>query len=364
MLNHGGQLQLANAKYPTAPQPWLDLSTGIAPWSWPVPSVPIEVWQRLPEGDPELMSAAQKFYRSPNAQVLAVSGSQAAIEAIPKLVSKSSVALPLWGYAEHQKAWRKAGHELHFYRTSDELSQWIALQKIQHAVVINPNNPSAEWIESAQIKRWQQQLQAREGLLIVDEAFADALPENTTTAAMLIDDHCSNLMVLRSVGKFFGLAGLRLGFVLASQSLITQLQAELPVWGVSHPAQWLGVRLLNDAHWQCQQRQRIEEARESLLALLRQHLPLAMVQALQPSRLFISLFFDRASLKTLHTLLAEQGIWVRFFEPQQGLAALRFGLTDARGVTRLNTALSSTLCRHYLMSEKEKGLGNNRHKHR
>ncbi len=347
MLNHGGQLQQAQAQYPLAPQPWLDLSTGIAPWTWPVPAVPVDVWQRLPEGDPELMSAARTFYHSPKAQVLPVSGSQAAIEKIPTLVPRSQVALPLWGYAEHQKAWRKAGHQLHFYRSCEELSEWVEQKKVQHAVVINPNNPSAEWIESGQIKCWQQQLQVRDGLLIVDEAFADALPESTATAAMLIDDDTANLIVLRSVGKFFGLAGLRLGFVLGAERFLDHLQTELPLWAVTHPAQWLGIRLLHDEYWHQQQRQRIEEARQNLLALLRERLPASMAQALQSSPLFVSVFLDRGSLKNLHTLLAEQGIWVRFFEPQQGQAALRFGLTDAQGLARLNAALCSDLCRFF-----------------
>ncbi|MGH1370764.1 MAG: threonine-phosphate decarboxylase CobD [Cellvibrionaceae bacterium] len=347
MLNHGGQLRQAQRQYPLAPLPWLDLSTGIAPWTWPVPSVPVEVWQRLPEGDPELAVAARGFYRSPEAQVLAVSGSQAAIEKIPTLVPRSHVALPLWGYAEHQKAWRKAGHQLHFYRHCDELSEWIDSGKIQHAVVINPNNPSAQWIEAANIERWQQRLQSRDGYLLVDEAFADALPQQAATAASLIDRNRLNLIVLRSVGKFFGLAGLRLGFVLGSQAFIERLQTELPLWDVAHPAQWLGVQLLNDAHWHQQQRQRIENSRRELESLLRELLPLAMADALRSSTLFVSLFFDREALKDLHRLLAEQGIWVRFFEPQEGPAGLRFGLTDQQGLARLRAALTSDLCRFF-----------------
>lgn len=347
MLNHGGQLQHAKAQYPLVSTPWLDLSTGIAPWTWPVPQIPEEVWQRLPEDSPELRRAAQTFYRCPNAEVLAVSGSQTAIEKIPTIISRGAVALPLWGYAEHQKAWRKAGHDLHFYRSREELSVWIESGKVQHAVVINPNNPAAEWLEALQIERWQSQLSAQGGYLLVDEAFADALPVGEKTAAMLINQRTSNLIVLRSVGKFFGLAGLRLGFVLAAPAILEQLRPKLTLWSVSHPAQWLGVQLLNDECWHQQQRQRIEEANGKLLMLLHEFLPSSMADELKPSSLFVSLFGNRETLKNLHAMLAQQGIWVRFFEPQQGRSGLRFGLTDSDGLIRLRAALMSESCRFF-----------------
>lgn len=347
MLNHGGQLQHAKIQYPLVSKPWLDLSTGIAPWTWPVPQIPVEVWQRLPEDSPELQRAAQIFYRSPDAEVLAVSGSQAAIEKIPTIISRGAVALPLWGYAEHQKAWQKAGHHLHFYRNREELSTWIESGKVQHVVIINPNNPTAEWLESSQIERWQLQLSTHNGYLLVDEAFADALAPSDKTAAMLINRRASNLIVLRSVGKFFGLAGLRLGFVLGSPAILEQLRAQLALWSVSHPAQWLGLRLLNDECWHQQQRQRIEDANAKLLKLLRECLPSSMADELKSSSLFVSLFGHREVLKNIHEMLAQQGIWVRFFEPQQARAGLRFGLTDDDGLARLRVALTSESCRFF-----------------
>jgi len=341
MLNHGGQLQRAQIQYPNAPRPWLDLSTGIAPWSWPVPSIPMEVWQRLPEEDHDLLLAAKRYYQCPNADLLAVSGSQVAIEKIPTLIPAADVAVPLWGYAEHQKAWRAAGHHLHFYRNADELSEWIDAGRVQHVVVINPNNPSADVIAVSQLKFWQQQLHKLQGVLVIDEAFADSLSCQKSMAPQLNGESTPNLIVLRSVGKFFGLAGLRLGFVLAAQPFIEQLKAVLPLWGVTHPAQWLGQRLLIDTQWHQQQRRRIEQTATALHNLLRENLSPTMASQLRVGPLFVSLFGERSSLYYLHQKMAEQGILIRFFEAQQGQAGLRFGLPDKQGLIRLEAALRS-----------------------
>jgi cobalamin biosynthesis protein CobC len=341
MLNHGGQLQRAQRQYPEAPSPWLDLSTGIAPWSWPVSQLPLEVWQRLPEVDDDLLRAAKHYYHCPNAQVLAVSGSQVAIEKIPTLFTAARVALPLWGYAEHQKAWQAAGHQLCFYRDCDELDRWIERGEVEHAVVINPNNPSAEVVCRSRLVHWQQQLQRQQGCLLVDEAFADTLPDKASMASQVSDELAANLIVLRSVGKFFGLAGLRLGFVLGSTALTQQLKNVLPLWGVSHPAQWLGQRLLMDQAWQLQQRERIQQARAALEKILKESLPQSMLEGMKVGPLFISVFGERHSLNHLHQRLAENGIWIRFFEPQQELAGLRFGLSDDAGLARLRSVLSS-----------------------
>ena len=110
MLEHGGRLQQASRRYGIPVTDWLDLSTGISPFAWPVPSIPATVWHRLPEDDDGLVEVARDFYGAPH--VLPVAGSQAAIQALPWLRTRSRVGVAEPAYAEHAHAWRRAGHEV------------------------------------------------------------------------------------------------------------------------------------------------------------------------------------------------------------------------------------------------------------
>ena len=345
MLNHGGQLQRAQIEFPQAPTPWLDLSTGIAPWSWPVPDIPNEIWQRLPEHSETLLQAARDYYGCYAWQVIPVPGSQLGIERIPHYLEAGRGAIPLWGYAEHRKAWAYAGHSLCFYRDQEELEALIQSGQVQHVLVINPNNPSAQMISVSDLRRWQPLLQSRGGALVIDEAFMDALPVLHSFFSSETDSEASppqNVVVLRSVGKFFGMAGLRLGFVLCGSAFAPKIRADLPLWGLSHPAQWLGEQMLRDESWQQQQRQRIQHYSQKLAKLLQQCLPHQHSQALRIGPLFCTLLGPKGELLSIYRQLARQGILIRFFEEQQGQAGLRFGLCDDSGLERLRQALAET----------------------
>lgn len=353
MLNHGGQLEQAKAQYPQVTEPWLDLSTGIAPWSWPVPEIPTAVWQRLPEPSAALCAAAAQYYGGGAEAAVAVAGTQVAIELLPACLSASAVesstqtaavAVPRWGYAEHGRCWARAGFQLVHYDTANDVDALLARARVQHVVVINPNNPSTDLQPVAQLQRWQQQLQQSGGVLVVDEAFADV---NEPANSALTLGRCDNLVVLRSLGKFFGMAGLRLGFVFTGEALQQRLQQRLILWGVSHPAQWLGERMLLDSDWQALQRQRIHDYGERLSDLLRNALPAAMDVQLKEGPLFVSLFGCPQSLGELYDFLAQQGILVRVFTPQSGVGCLRIGMADEQALQRLGRALAArwpTIC--------------------
>ncbi len=342
-MNHGGQLQRAQIEYPQAPTPWLDLSTGIAPWSWPVPDIPADIWQRLPEHSEALLQAARDYYGCRAWRVIPVAGSQLGIERIPHYLETGRVAIPLWGYAEHRKSWAYAGHTLCFYRDQEELESMIETGQVQHVLVINPNNPSTQLITVSDLRRWQSMLQSRGGTLVIDEAFMDSLPKQHSfvfsEADTNIDSPAQNVVVLRSVGKFFGMAGLRLGFILCSPSFAQKLLPDLPLWGVSHPAQWLGERMLRDGVWQQQQRQRIQHCREQLPQLLLECLPQHYAKKIQVGPLFCTVFGAKAELLSIYRALARQGILIRFFEEQQGQSGLRFGFGDDSGLERLRRTL-------------------------
>jgi len=250
-LQHGGRLRAAAHEFRIPLQRWLDLSTGINPQGWPVPMLPAEVWRRLPEEDDGLAMASLAYFRG--SRVLPLAGSQAAIQALPLLFAmrrstktaatalKVGILSPC--YAEHMKAWQAAGHHVEAIDYADAAQ---AVERVDVLLLTNPNNPTGRIVAPAVLRDWHARLAARDGLLIVDEAFIDATPE----LSVLADANKPGLAVLRSVGKFWGLAGIRCGFIAAEDRLLDQLADHLGPWTVSHPARWVAQRALADRPWQ------------------------------------------------------------------------------------------------------------------
>lgn len=323
MLEHGGRLWQAARRYDVAPADWLDLSTGINPNGWPVPSLPIAAWLRLPENDDGLEAAARAYYGTH--AVLPVAGSQTAIQALPLLRGACRVGVLDPGYAEHARAWRRAGHA----------TQPVAAGQVDDAiahldvlVLVHPNNPTGARFMLQQLLDWHARLAARGGWLVVDEAFMDATPD----ASLVPFCPCSGLIVLRSLGKFFGLAGARVGFVLAPPELLQRLEEQLGPWTVSGPARAAARLALEDRAWQTQARARLVHDAQRLHELLR-------ASGLPPAGgtgLFQWVVTPQAAV--IHDRLARHGILTRLFaEP----SSLRFGLPGSENDSaRLATALS------------------------
>ena len=320
-LIHGGNLAGAAKRFGIPPREWIDISTGISPWGWPAPPVPGEVWRRLPEGDGELECIAADHYGSRAGNLVALPGSQYAISRLPHLLPRGQTALPRWGYGEHALAWQRAGHGIVLYRDAGHLHQLVAEQAIRHCVVINPNNPTAEVMSRAFLEEIAALLARRQGILLADEAFMDATPGES-----LIPNRPDNAVVLRSMGKFFGLAGIRLGFAFAGDTMARALREAMDPWTVSHPARWLGARALADRHWQGKQRRRLAEAsrqwRDSLEILFPD-------SALAATALFATLQCHWLSGESLYQAAGKQGLLLRLMGPVDGMALVRFGLPPA-----------------------------------
>jgi cobalamin biosynthesis protein CobC len=320
---HGGRLREAAQRFGIALDDWLDLSTGINPQPYPVPPIPPEVWQRLPEDDDGLEAAAARYYGS-NA-LLPVAGTQAAILALPEVLAGDRVAILTPGYSEHAWAWRVRNAQP---CALDVLEAAIAQSNI--VVVCNPNNPCGMRLAPARLTDWYRKLAARGGWLIVDEAFIDVTPEDS----LVPQTGAPGLIVLRSPGKFFGLAGARGGFVFAPAELRARLAEHLGPWAVSGPARHALRVALSDRAWQEATRARLADGAAQLAALLSS-------RGFQPqgTALFQRVLTPHAEL--LAERLAEQGVLVRrFTEP----AALRFGLpANESGLTRLAAALDHAL---------------------
>lgn len=326
MLEHGGNLALAAAQYKIPLQDWLDLSTGLNPDGYPLPAIAAEVWQRLPLDDDGLIEAACTYYGCEHA--LAGAGSQALLQVLPRLRPAGKVAILNPMYQEHGHAWQRHGHELIAF--SGEPPAAI-LQQADVVVLCNPNNPTGAGFASADLLRWHAQLAAHGGWLIVDEAFMDTTPEQSIAQYTQLQ----GLLVLRSLGKFFGLAGARVGFLLANPLLLAQVQAEIGPWPVTGASRLIAKQVFSDTAWQQQARLQLANSSARLAALLQQN-------GLSPhggTLLFQYVLSTQARAWQQH--LARHGIWVRLFAEDDVPLALRFGLPPASGWEKLAPALNS-----------------------
>lgn len=340
-LIHGGDLTSASKVFNLAPECWADLSTGISPWSWPVPAVPELIWQSLPDRGAALIAAASAYYGCDLSALLATPGSQYALQHIPVLIDQGAVAVPTRGYAEHQLAWGKAGHNIVTYDNQLHLKRLIEERQVKHAVVINPNNPTGEVIERELLLQLHQQLQLEGGWLLIDEAFMDVSPGNSLISIC----PSPGLIVLRSLGKFFGLAGLRLGFVATHSLLLKKLADQLPPWSISHPAQWVGAQALMDSGWCSLQRRRLKLESNHWLLLLEKYFPQLSLSA---SHLFVSGRGKASVCEAIYLGLGQRGVLVRLFDDIAGQRMIRLGLPSdnnkARVIAALRQVSEGSLC--------------------
>ena len=310
MLEHGGRLRLAAAQWGIPLADWLDLSTGINPQGWPVSPLPADCWRRLPEDNDGLEETAAAYYG--NVNLLPLAGSQAAIQCLPTLLPRAAVVMPAPLYAEHPHAWERAGHKVRRLAGANLARALTAMAP--NVLLCNPNNPTGRAYPRDALLDAAAQLKKRGGTLVVDEAFADADPENCVAPYAGTKD-APNLIVLRSLGKFFGLAGARVGFILARRELLMQMVEVLGPWAVSGPSRVVAQGALADREWQAAARTRLAADSERLRTLFA---PLGEVQST-----FLFCWRPTAQAQTLHDFLAARGILVRLFADVSGI---RIGL--------------------------------------
>lgn len=337
---HGGDLKRAQASFPHVSN-WLDLSAGLNPSPWPIPAIPESCFQQLPDGYDALLASARAYYGQ--VSLWPVNGSQQGIELLPQVrrlltpdLLSQRVAIPESGYAEHGWCWHKAGFEVLTYRADDPEALLACATAVDVLVVINPNNPTGQCFDRETLLACHRTLQNKGGWLLVDEAFVDALPD-AERGCSLADAITEGLLVLRSVGKFFGLAGIRSGFVLASAPVLEVLKMLQGPWPVSGVTAYLTEAMLADSRWQSETRAQLQILSDRLLAVLQQGLSSGLNPELTQSGglklatqwgqtpLFVSCQFTANSGLALRCqqLLAGQGIWVRAFPEQE---RLRLGL--------------------------------------
>jgi len=338
-LIHGGQLQQIANQYKIPAEQWLDLSTGIAPLSYPIPHIPLSIWQNLPQSNSELLAAAKHYYQCEHITI--TNGSQAIIKALPELwqlknSTSQHVYLPKYGYKEHAQAWRKAGYELHFYL--DELPPIDTIYLNSVLVIINPNNPTGKLFTRKIIMQYQLLMQKLKGLLVIDEAFIDVI---SSEQSMCSTTENSNTLVFRSFGKFFGLAGIRIGFLVANKNWCKTFNEHLGPWQVNGPAQVVALHALNDKTWHQQQKLKLNALRKQQESLLWHVVGNNIIADINGNDLFLTLTFCQSTTaEKLYNLLCKQAVYVRLTDEKD---KIRMGITTQCGLEKLKKALTFIL---------------------
>ena len=350
-LIHGGQLQQIAAKFKIPVNDWLDLSTGIAPLSYPIAEIPMHLWQQLPQANASLIDAAKQYYQCQT--VLVTNGSQSIIKALPQLwrlqnQHSNNVYLPAKGYKEHAHAWTNTGYQCHFYQ--DELPSLSQLTSDCVVVIINPNNPTGKLFNKSEIIRYQQALATLNGLLVVDEAFIDVIEPTQSISSLVTDSHT---LVLRSFGKFFGLAGIRIGFLIADEHWHQVFTEYLGPWQVNGPAQYIAEQALLDHNWQQQQRDCLRLLQAEQRQLIIDALGLEFIANIAGTDLFLTVNFHQQFIaKDIYQLLCQQGVYVRLTDEED---CLRLGITVSDNFPRLMKVLSEVKAQ-LIINNKQKSV--------
>jgi len=325
-LPHGGDLDAARRLFLGAPEPFIDLSTGINPSPYPMPRLAAEAFTRLPAAGAlrALAAVAARAYGAPSAaHVVPAPGTQLLLPLVAALAPPGSAAILAPTYAELARAATLAGHRVRAVRALDDVGD------ARLVILANPNNPDGRLHSRDALLKLAGGLRPRGGLLVVDEAFMDVGPPDTSLAAEVAR---GNIVVLRSFGKFFGLTGVRLGFALAAPALAARLAAALGPWAVSGPALAVGTKALADAVWIERTRRRLTKAAKRLDAIL----SAAGMEIVGGTTLFRLVRTPAASALFDH--LGRAGVLVRGFAENPHW--VRLGLPgDAQSWRRLQAAL-------------------------
>lgn len=308
---HGGRLDLAIATHGGTREDWLDLSTGINPTAYPILEMPEHIWQCLPDqtAHDKLISAANSYYKAQaDYGVVAANGTQAIIQLLPQFLKQKSVAIVSPTYEEHFHCWENAQRKVIKVATLEK-----AVESAEIVVVVNPNNPTAVTHQPGQLLRAAKKLEQTDGFLIVDEAFCDVMPELS-----VVPKQSENMIVLRSFGKFFGLAGLRLGFAICHQDMSERLKSKLGPWSVSGPALEIGAAAFSDVGWIASSRSTIKQHSEAQAEVV----AACGLELIGNAGLFME--FEHANATGIHEALLKAHILTRAF-PQRP-TRLRFGM--------------------------------------
>ena len=323
---HGGALDRIRTMFPNAPEQWVDLSTGINPWPYPFTEISPAAYSHLPTEREWLAcrDAMAEAIGAPPSNLRLSPGSELLIRLLPALISPKRVAIQSPTYGDHLRVWQAAGCEV--IEAQNPLRE---ADRVDAVIVCTPNNPDGHVFDTEELELTRKRLATHGGWLIVDEAYADLNPTHSLAPA----GGTEQLIILRSFGKFFGLAGVRLGALIGPEGILHKVSEHLGGWPVSGPALSIGTEAYMDLQWQKTTRHKLKTARQRLDALLADS-GLNIVGGCDLFRLV-----ETEDAGKLWRRLAETGIYARRFDWSDKL--LRFGLPpDHEAEQRLTEALS------------------------
>lgn len=317
---HGGRIDDALAAYPDAPRPWIDLSTGINPVPWPVPQGLLVDPAPLPSTTAlaDLERVAARHFGVEARHVAAVPGSEIALRLLPMLGVPLPIVAAVPSYGTHREV----------------ASEAVAPAEVDRVrggtlLIANPNNPDGHLLDRADLHILARQQAELGGWLVVDEAFADTDPAPSIAAV----GEDAPVIAMRSFGKFFGLAGIRLGFVIAPAVVIAALRGLLGDWPVSAQAIGWGRAAYADREWIEATRIALAERARRLDAMLARH----GLSARGASPLFR--LVEHPDAGAIFERLGRAGILARPFADRADW--LRFGLpADDAAFDRLDQVLA------------------------
>jgi len=321
---HGGNLDAAQRLFDDAPHPWIDLSTGINAHAYPIGEISAQAWTRLPQAADiaALEKIAAQTFGLVGGEVVAAPGTQSLIQLLPRIFAARTVGILGFTYGEYARLWRQNGASVTHVDSLD------ALASFDLAIVVNPNNPDGRRVAPDELAILATRMALEGGTLVVDEAFMDFYRAKASLAPVLPQ----NALILRSFGKTYGLAGVRLGFVLAPALLAAQFRRVLGPWAISGPAVEIASRALADHDWILAECRRLIAERVKLKD--------ALVEAgfgiVGGTHLFV--LAEHAHAGEWFRRLAQAGILVRPFVEKPNW--LRFGIPAAANWPRLLRALS------------------------
>lgn len=332
-LYHGGDLAAARRLFPGAPEPWIDLSTGVNPEPYPIPPLSDDCFTRLPSSDAleEFETLAARRYSAPaGAAVVAAPGTQTIIQLLPQLIAAKHIGILGFTYGEYAEIWRAEG-------LLPEIVQNLeALRACDVVIVVNPNNPDGRLVPAEDLAALAHHLARKGGLLVVDEAFVDLLPAQASLVPIFPQ---AGALVLRSFGKTYGLPGVRLGFAVTNKNLGATLRRLLGPWAVSGPAIAIGQAALKDTAW-------FESLAERLApraAIIESALKKCGAEKIGGTPLF-QLFAHRDAQR-LFAAFGQEGVLLRRFPERPnflraGLVALAFEKRLTEAAARIAQALT------------------------
>ncbi|MFC7290423.1 threonine-phosphate decarboxylase CobD [Hirschia litorea] len=325
-LVHGGSLDYMVQQFPSAPKPWLDLSTGINPRPYPIASIQVSALNHLPTTTAydNCRKAMATAFLCPKETIMPAPGSEVLIRLLPTIIKPKKIAVLSPTYGDHLKVWRMEG--LDVVESPDLL---LENKNADCVVLCNPNNPDGQTFNYETLTALHTLMRERNGWLILDEAYIDLYPHLSFCSQAGAD----NLIILKSIGKFYGLAGLRLGALIAPPPILNAMAQRLGVWSISDFALDIGAKVYKDAAWKTQTRTHLQGASQRLRAILLQ----AGLTITGSTDLFS--FVETQNAHSLWEQLAKLGIYTRRFSWSE--THLRIGMpADEAGERHLKQALN------------------------